>query len=154
MSNLKIGLKAPDFESVNQDGGAVRLNHFLGKKVVLYFYPKDNTPGCTAEACNLRDNYELLTEKGFVVIGVSPDSVKSHIKFIEKHDLPFILIPDTEKEILMKYGAWGEKKLYGKTYMGVLRKTYIIDEEGKILKIIEKVKTKDHTAQILEELEK
>lgn len=150
MGNLKVGDKAPDFKSIDQDGNDISLDQFKGKKVILYFYPKDNTPGCTVEACNLRDNYEMLTNHGYVVIGVSPDSEKSHLKFIEKHALPFILIPDTEKKILELYNAWGEKKLYGKTYMGVLRKTFVIDEQGIILKLIEKVKTKDHTSQILE----
>jgi peroxiredoxin Q/BCP len=127
----------------------ISLTDYKGKKVVLYFYPKDNTPGCTAEACNLRDNHHDLIDKGYVVIGVSPDSEKSHQNFIGKFELPFDLIADTEKEILEAYNAWGEKKMYGKIYMGVLRKTYIIDEDGKIENIIEKVKTKDHTSQIL-----
>nr|WP_321450810.1 thioredoxin-dependent thiol peroxidase [uncultured Carboxylicivirga sp.] len=152
MSALKEGDKAPAFKGLNQDNETISLDDFKGKKVILYFYPKDNTPGCTAESCNLSENYDDLTNKGFEVIGVSPDSITSHQKFIAKHNLRFNLIADTEKEILEMYNAWGEKKLYGKTYMGVLRKTYIIDEEGTITKIFEKVKTKDHTNQIITEL--
>jgi peroxiredoxin Q/BCP len=149
MAELKIGDAAPFFSGKNQNGETISLTDYKGKKVVLYFYPKDNTPGCTAEACNLRDNHHDLIDKGYVVIGVSPDSEKSHQKFIGKFELPFDLIADTEKEILEAYNAWGEKSMYGKIYMGVLRKTYIIDEDGKIENIIEKVKTKDHTSQIL-----
>jgi peroxiredoxin Q/BCP len=149
MAELKIGDAAPFFSGKNQNGETISLTDYKGKKVVLYFYPKDNTPGCTAEACNLRDNHHDLIDKGYVVIGVSPDSEKSHQNFIGKFELPFDLIADTEKEILEAYNAWGEKKMYGKIYMGVLRKTYIIDEDGKIENIIEKVKTKDHTSQIL-----
>lgn len=149
MADLKVGDAAPGFSGKNQNGETISLADYKGKKVVLYFYPKDNTPGCTAEACNLRDNHQDLIDKGYVVIGVSPDSEKSHQNFIGKFELPFDLIADTEKEILEAYNAWGEKKMYGKTYMGVLRKTYIIDEDGRIENIIEKVKTKDHTAQIL-----
>ena len=141
------------FYGLNQDEKTISLTDFSGQKVILYFYPKDNTPGCTAESCNLSENYDELTEKGFVVIGVSPDSISSHQKFIAKHNLRFNLIADTEKEILQQYEAWGLKKLYGKEYMGVLRKTIIIDEQGTIIKIIEKVKTKDHTNQILNELQ-
>nr|WP_319399664.1 thioredoxin-dependent thiol peroxidase [uncultured Carboxylicivirga sp.] len=152
MSALKEGDKAPAFKGLNQDNETISLDDLKGKKVILYFYPKDNTPGCTAESCNLSENYDDLTNKGFEVIGVSPDSITSHQKFIAKHNLRFNLIADTEKEILEMYNAWGEKKLYGKTYMGVLRKTYIIDEEGTITKIFEKVKTKDHTNQIITEL--
>ena len=152
MANLKEGNKAPNFTGVDQNGESVSLDQYKGKKVVLYFYPKDNTPGCTAEACNLRDNYSDLLEKGMNVIGVSPDSEESHKKFIKKFDLPFRLISDPDKEILKLYEAWGEKKLYGKTYDGVLRKTYIISEDQTIEKIFEKVKTKDHTNQIYQEL--
>ncbi len=152
MSTLKEGNKAPVFQGVNQDGKTISLEDFKGKKVILYFYPKDNTPGCTAEACNLSDNYAELTEKGFEVIGVSPDSAASHLKFIAKHNLQFNLIADTEKVILEQYEAWGLKKMYGREYMGVIRTTYIIDEEGIISKIIKKVKTKDHTNQIYTEL--
>lgn len=152
MSVLIEGQVAPDFKAVDQHGNEVTLKQYRGKKLVLYFYPKDNTPGCTAEACSLRDNYEDFISKGFEVIGVSPDSHASHLKFAQKHELPFILIPDTEKELLTLYNAWGEKKMYGKSYMGVLRKTYVIGEEGTILKIIEKVKTKEHAKQIVGEL--
>lgn len=152
MAYLKEGTKAPDFVAKNQDGQEVRLADFNGKKVILFFYPKDNTPGCTAEACNMRDNYSTWLEKGFEVIGISPDNEKSHQNFINKYTLPYTLIADTEKEILKKYGAWGLKKMYGKEYEGVLRTTYIIDENGYVLKVLNKVKTKDHTNQILEEL--
>lgn len=146
---LKAGDQAPDFESKNQNGETVRLSDFKGKKVVLYFYPKDNTPGCTAQACNLRDNYEALQKQGYEVIGVSPDSERKHQNFIAKQELPFMLIADEDKSVHEKYGTWREKKNFGKTYMGTVRTTFIIDEEGKIEEIIEKVKTKDHTAQIL-----
>jgi len=149
MSNLKLGDKAPFFEGVNQNGDKISLTDFTGKKLILYFYPKDNTPGCTAESCNLNDNYKMWLKKGFEVVGVSPDSEKAHLKFIDKFDLKFNLISDTEKEILQAYNAWGEKKLYGRVYMGVLRKTFIIDEKGVIVEIFEKVKTKDHTNQII-----
>ncbi len=148
MKELKEGQKAPFFDGTDQSGNKIRLDDFKGKKLLLYFYPKDNTPGCTDEACNLRDNYKDLLAKGFVIIGVSPDSEKSHQKFAGKHDLPFPLIADTEKKILTDYGAWGEKKMYGKTFMGVLRTTFIINEEGMIEKIIKKVDTKKHTEQI------
>jgi thioredoxin-dependent peroxiredoxin len=146
---LKEGDKAPDilFKLAGTDAKELK-----GKKTILYFYPKDNTPGCTAEACSLRDNYELLKSKGFEVIGVSPDSEKSHKSFTDKFTLPFKLIADTEKEILQAFGVWGEKKMYGKSYMGVLRKTFIISEKGIIEKIIDKVDTKEHAKQILEEM--
>jgi len=149
MSELKEGDKAPDFlkyfKGLNKDD-------LKGKKIILYFYPKDMTPGCTAQACNLRDNYEDLKAKGFEVIGVSPDDEKRHERFKEKNELPFTLIPDPEKHILNDFGVWGEKKMYGKTYMGVHRTTFIINEEGIIEKIIKKVKTKDHANQIYKEL--
>ena len=146
---LKVGDKAPDFEAKIQTGETIKLSDYQGKKVIMYFYPKDNTPVCTAQSCNLRDNYEMLQEQGYVVLGVSGDSEKSHVKFIEKQSLPFDLIADTEKEVHNLYGTWGEKKMYGKTYMGTLRTTFVIDEKGVISEIIEKVKTKDHTAQIV-----
>ena len=152
MGLIKVGDLAPDFEAKDQNGKEISISKFKGKKIILYFYPKDNTPGCTAEACNLRDNYTELLAKGFVVIGISADSAASHIKFQSKFELPFFLIPDKDKKIIQAYNAWGEKKLYGRIYEGILRKTYIIDEKSKILKIIEKVKTNDHTNQILEEL--
>jgi peroxiredoxin Q/BCP len=148
MTHLKEGQKAPAFEGVDQNNKKVSLSDFSGKKVILYFYPKDNTPGCTKEACNLRDNYEDLMKKGFAVVGVSPDNEKSHKGFAGKYSLPFPLIPDPEKKILASYGAWGEKMMYGKTVTGVLRTTFIIDEKGIIEKIISKVDTAQHTEQI------
>jgi len=153
MTQLKEGDKAPVFKGKDQDGNWVSLEDFKGKKVIVYFYPKDDTPGCTAEACNLRDNYEDLLSRGFAIIGVSPDSEKTHGKFRSKYSLPFSLIADPDAQILQAYHAWGEKNMYGKKYMGVLRTTYVIDESGIILKIISKVNTGDHTRQILEELE-
>jgi peroxiredoxin Q/BCP len=152
MTQLKEGAKAPMFKGKDQDGRLVGLDDFAGKKVILYFYPKDDTPGCTAEACNLRDNYEALLSRGFAILGVSPDDDKSHAKFKSKFDLPFSLIADPQAAILNAYGVWGEKNMYGRKYMGVLRTTFVIDEGGTILKIIEKVNTADHTHQILEEL--
>jgi len=148
MIQIMEGSKAPSFEGIDQNGKLIKLTDFAGKKVILYFYPKDNTPGCTAEACNLRDNYTDLMNKGFVVIGVSPDSEKSHKGFISKYALPFPLIADTSKKILTDYGVWGEKKMYGKSYMGVIRTTFIIDEKGIVEKVITKVETGDHTNQI------
>ncbi len=153
MAKLEEGQKAPSFSGRNQDGKIISLDDFKGQKVVLYFYPKDNTSGCTAEACNLNENLDDFVNKGFVVIGVSPDSEESHRKFIDKHGLKFDLIADTEKEILEKYGVWAEKKMYGKSYMGVVRTTFIIDENGVIEKIIDKVKTKEHSQQIFGELD-
>jgi peroxiredoxin Q/BCP len=153
MSKLKKGDIAPGFKGMNQNGEQISLSNYSGKKVILYFYPKDSTPGCTTEACNLNDSYDMWLSKGYEVIGVSPDSVASHKKFAEKYKLNFNLIADTEKEILQQYGAWGEKKMYGKTYMGVLRTTFVVDEEGRIVDVFEKVKTKDHTNQILSTLE-
>jgi peroxiredoxin Q/BCP len=150
MEQLTEGAMAPQFTGKNQDGRNVSLKDFKGKKVILYFYPKDDTPGCTAEACNLRDNYDNLLSRGFAIIGVSPDNEKSHGKFRTKFDLPFSLIADPEKTIINAYGVWGEKSMYGKTYEGVLRTTFVIDESGKIQKIISKVNTGDHTKQILE----
>lgn len=146
---LLAGDIAPDFSVNDQNGNAIKLSDFIGKKVVLYFYPKDNTPGCTAEACNLRDNYKSLQKAGYEILGVSKDGEKSHQKFIDKHELPFTLLADEEKEIHEKYGTWVEKSMYGRKYMGTARVTFLIDAEGKIEEIIEKVKTKDHTAQIL-----
>ncbi len=152
MTKLNIGDKAPDFNGLNQNGDSVRLEDFKGTKLILYFYPKDNTPGCNAEACNLRDNHEMWLSKGYKVLGVSPDKQESHQKFIAKFDLPFPLISDTEKEIIKAYGAWGPKKLYGREYEGLLRSTFVISEEGIIEQVFMKVKTKDHTNQILETL--
>jgi peroxiredoxin Q/BCP len=149
MIGLKAGMKAPIFEGIDQNGKVIKLCDLSGKKVILYFYPKDNTPGCTAEACSLRDNNDALLKKGFIVIGVSMDSEKSHKSFTEKYSLPFSLIADTSKTILNLYGVWGEKKLYGKSYFGIIRTTFIIDEEGVIEHVINKVETKDHASQIL-----
>jgi peroxiredoxin Q/BCP len=148
MTQPTAGMPAPQFEGTDQNGNVIKLNSFRGKKIVLYFYPKDNTPGCTAEACSLRDNYNELLKKGFVVIGISPDSIKSHEKFSEKYELPFPLISDPEKKIMMAYGAYGEKMMYGKKVTGVLRTTFIIDGDGKIEKVIKKVDTKEHAPQI------
>lgn len=150
MTHLKEGMEAPAFSGRNQRGEEVSLAQFRGKKVVLYFYPKDNTSGCTAQACNLNDNYQSFIAKGYEVIGVSPDSEKSHKNFAEKYGLQFHLLADTEKEILQAYGVWGEKKMYGRTYMGVFRTTFILDEKGVIEQIIAKVDTKNHTVQIFE----
>ena len=147
--SLKIGNKAPDFESINQNGDKVKLSDFIGKKVVLYFYPRDNTPGCTAQACNLKDNYNTLQQNGYTILGISKDSPKSHQKFINKFDLPFDLIADEDQNVHMKYGTWIEKSMYGKNYMGTARWTFLIDEKGNIENIIQKVKTKEHTSQIL-----
>uniref|UniRef100_UPI0032174C7B thioredoxin-dependent thiol peroxidase n=1 Tax=uncultured Draconibacterium sp. TaxID=1573823 RepID=UPI0032174C7B len=152
MTNLKVGDKAPDFQGVNQNGEKIGLKDFAGKKLILYFYPKDNTPGCTAESCNLNDNYDAWLDKGFDIVGVSPDSEKSHQKFIDKFGFKFNLIADTEKEILQAFGVWGEKSMYGRKYMGVFRTTFVINSEGVIEEIFEKVKTKDHTNQIIEAL--
>src|SRR5919112_1689107 len=149
MSELKEGSKAPVFEGVDQNGNTVSLNDFKGKKVILYFYPKDDTPGCTAQACNLRDNYSELIKKGFQVVGISTDSVKSHKKFEDKYSLPFPLIADEEKKIVEQYGVWGEKKMMGKSYMGTNRTTFLIDD-GTIKKIIRKPDTKNQTQQVLE----
>jgi peroxiredoxin Q/BCP len=149
MALPNVGDQAPSFNGVNQKGESVSLSNYKGKKLVLYFYPKDDTPGCTAEACNLRDNYDLLLENGFSILGVSPDTEAKHQKFIDKYNLPFDLLADTEKEACNNYGVWVEKNMYGRKYMGVARTTFIIDEEGKIEEVISKVKTKDHTAQIV-----
>lgn len=154
MSEIQEGQKAPEFNAKDQDGNTVSLSQFKGEIVVLYFYPKDDTPGCTAEACDFRDNYNGLAAKGIVVLGVSIDDEKSHKKFIAKHQLPFTLLADTDKQIVEAYGVWGEKNMYGKTYMGTIRKTFIIDEEGNIAHIISKVDTKNSTAQVLELLKK
>ena len=146
---VEIGKKAPGFKGKDQNGNEISLQDFAGKKLVLYFYPKDNTPGCTAEACDLRDNYQRLQQAGYEIIGASKDSEASHRKFIEKHALPFRLISDPSTEILQAYGAWGEKKMYGKTVMGTIRKTVLIDENGIVEDIISKVDTKAHAEQIL-----
>ena len=147
---LKVGNKAPDFNVNDQDGNPVKLSSLRGKKIVLYFYPKDMTPGCTTEACNLRDNYKSMQKKGYEILGVSTDGEKSHKKFIEKEKLPFRLLADTEKAIHDAYGTWIEKSMYGRKYMGTARVTFVIDEKGVIEDIIEKVDTKNHVAQILD----
>lgn len=152
MANLNTGDHAPDFELLNQDGKSVSLSQYKGKKVIVYFYPKDDTPGCTSEACNFRDHYEYWMEKGYVVLGISPDSVASHKKFQDKYNLPFPLLSDVEKETIKAYGAWGLKKLYGREYEGLIRSTFVIDEEGKITESFMKVKTKEHTEQIIKKL--
>lgn len=146
---LKIGDKMPDFEVVDQDGNKVSSSDLIGKKTVVYFYPKDNTSGCTAEACSIRDSYDALVAEGYNVVGVSKDSASSHRKFRERHDLPFTLLSDSSTEMLQAFGAWGEKKMYGKTVMGTLRRTFIFDENGILARVIEKVDTKNHASQIL-----
>lgn len=146
---LKIGDKAPELGIPNQDGEIVNLSDYSGKKIVLYFYPKDSTPGCTAQACNLRDNMDSLRAQGYEIVGVSPDSQKRHQNFIAKQELNFPLLADEDKKVLEAYGVWALKKMYGREYMGVVRTTFLIDENGVITDIIEKVKTKEHAAQIL-----
>lgn len=153
MKELKVGEEAPLFSGLDQDGKKVSLTDYKGKKLVLYFYPKDNTPGCTAQACNLRDNETLLTEKGISVVGVSADSVISHGKFSKKFTLNFPIIADTDRVILNQYGVWGEKKFMGKIYDGIHRTTFIIDEQQRIIAIIKKPNTKNHTEEILQLLE-
>jgi peroxiredoxin Q/BCP len=149
MTQLSEGEKAPDFKTKDQNGNAVSLKDFRGKKVVLYFYPEDDTPTCTIEACNLRDNYSELKKAGMVVLGVSPDDKSKHKKFEEKYNLPFTLLEDPEKKIIDKYGVWGEKNLYGRKYMGLHRTTFLIDENGIIFKIFKKPKSKIHSEEIL-----
>lgn len=148
---MKVGDKAPDYLGTDQDGKEIRLSDYKGKKVVLYFYPKDSTPGCTSEACNLRDNYELMLKRGYVVIGVSIQDEKSHKKFIKKNNLPFPLIADVDKKLNETFGVYGEKKMYGRTYMGTFRTTFIINEEGVIEEIFtpKQIKVKEHAEQIL-----
>lgn len=148
---MTTGEKAPELLGIDQDGKEIKLSDFAGKTLVLYFYPKDSTPGCTSEACNLRDNYEAMLAKGYAVVGVSPDSIKSHLKFIVKNSLPFPLISDPDHKLAEEMGVWGEKKMAGRTYMGILRTTFIISPEGIIERIIgpKQIKVKDHAAQIL-----
>ena len=148
---MNVGDKAPETLGINEKGEEIRLSDYKGKKLVLYFYPKDSTSGCTAEACNLRDNYDALCQAGYEVVGVSVDSEKSHQKFIEKNSLPFHLIADTDKKLVEQFGVWGEKSMYGRKYMGTFRTTFIINEEGIVERIIgpKEIKTKDHAAQIL-----
>mgnify|MGYP001594305840 CR=1 FL=1 len=152
MMHLKEGDKAPEFNITDQNGKVHQIADYLGKKVILYFYPKDLTPGCTVESCDLRDNYEKLKKEGFEIIGVSADDENKHQRFIQKHQLPFNLLADTKKEVLNRYGVWGEKNFMGKTYDGIHRTTFVINELGIIKKIINKVRTKQHTQQIKEEL--
>ena len=150
MKHLKKGHAAPEFCSKDQDGNDVCLKNFSGKRVVLYFYPKDNTPGCTVQACNIRDNYSSVLGENIVILGVSADDEKKHLKFIEKFDLPFPLLADVDKTVLNLYGVWGEKKFMGKTYDGIHRTTFVLDETHTIIGIIDKPKNKEHTAEILE----
>lgn len=154
MEKLRTGDPAPVFSFTADDGSQRNLSDYQGKKVILYFYPKDNTPGCTLEACSLRDGYDELRSKGYEVLGVSADSTGSHAGFRTKFNLPFALVSDTDKSVLNAYGVWGEKKFMGKKFMGIVRTTFIIDEKGRIATIIDKVNTKDHAKQILEEMEK
>ena len=149
MITLTEGDKAPAFKSKDQNGKPVALSDFKGKKLALYFYPEDDTPTCTIEACNLRDNYSLLKKNGIVVLGVSPDDEKKHKKFEQKFDLPFTLVVDNDKKIIDKYGVWGEKNLYGRKYMGLHRTTFLIDEKGMIKKIFKKPRSKLHSEEIL-----
>ena len=149
--SLSVGDKVPSFDSTDQNGNSFNLDKFKDQKIVLYFYPRDNTSGCTAQACDLRDNFQEFKNNNFVIVGVSTDSPKSHVKFIEKNNLPFDLIADEDKSVHKLFGTWVEKKMYGKTYMGTARKTFLIDENRIITDIIEKVKTKEHTNQILGE---
>ena len=150
MKILTEGTKAPDFKGIDQNGNELRLKNYLGKKVVLYFYPKDDTPSCTVQACNLRDNYSMLFKKGFQIIGISTDTTKSHQKFATKYQLPFPLIPDEDHAIAEKYGVWGLKKFMGREYIGMHRTTFLIDEKGKIKHVITKPITKKHAQQVLE----
>ena len=150
---LKNGDIAPDFTLLDSDGNTVSLSDFKGNKVIIYFYPKDDTSGCTKEACNFRDNYSQLKEKNVAVIGISKDSVSSHVKFKNKYDLPFILLSDPNHQVIETYGAYGEKKMYGRTYMGTIRMTYLVSEEGLILKIYDKVKPDKHVEEILKDLD-
>jgi len=147
--NLQIGSPAPDFSANNQKGETLSIGHFSGKKLVLYFYPKDDTPGCTAEACSLRDNYQDLIAQGYSILGVSPDTEAKHQKFIEKYNLPFDLLADTDNAVALAYGVWVEKSMYGRKYMGIARTTFVIDEQGNLTEIIEKVDTKNHATQII-----
>jgi peroxiredoxin Q/BCP len=150
MTNLKAGDKAPELHGTDENGQPISLKDFAGKKLILYFYPADNTPTCTVESCNLRDNFGDLQEKGYAVLGVSPDSAKKHQNFINKHSLPFPLLVDDDKKTINAYGVWGLKKTFGKEYMGLMRTTFVIDENGMIEQVIKKVKSKIHTEQILE----
>lgn len=152
MSTLKEGDKVPDFEAQDQAGNTIKLSDYTGKKLVVFFYPKASTPGCTAEACNLRDNYKELQDAGFAILGVSADSQKRQTNFKDKYDFPFPLLADEDKKVIEAFGVWGPKKFMGKEYDGINRTTFVIDENGKVQRVISKVKTKDHAAQILEEV--
>ncbi|MEY2829786.1 MAG: hypothetical protein RIQ33_1644, partial [Bacteroidota bacterium] len=149
MTKLKVGKLAPEFLSTDQNGKPIKLSDFRGRKVILYFYPKDNTPGCTEQACNLKDNYEALQNKGYVILGVSRDTAKSHQRFIKQHELPFSLVVDTDLKINRTFDVWGEKMMFGRKYLGTIRTTFLIDEKGIIEKIISDVDTENHTHQIL-----
>jgi peroxiredoxin Q/BCP len=149
---VEVGKKAPDFTLLNQDGKKIKLSDYIGQNVVLYFYPKDNTSGCTKEACNFRDIFPKLSSVNAVVIGISPDTVESHKKFADKYNLPFNLLADTDKKVVEKYGVWKEKSMYGKKYMGVERTTYIIGKDGKVKKVFEKVKVPNHHNEVMEAL--
>ena len=149
MISLQVGDKAPSFSTIDQDGNPIKLSSFKGKKVVLYFYPKDLTSTCTVQACNLRDHYKVLLKKGYIVLGVSPDSASSHQKFVAKNKLPFPLLVDTDRQLAEAYGVWGEKKMYGRTYQGIHRTTFVIDEKGKIERILDKPKSSMHAEEIL-----
>ena len=153
MTTLRIGDNAPEFTGLNQNGETISLSGYRNKKLILFFYPKDNTPGCTAESCNLNDNYQFWLSKGFEVVGISPDKVVSHKKFADKFQFGYNLVADPETEILQAYGVWGEKSMYGKKYMGVMRTTFVLNEEGKIVEIFDKVDTKNHSDQIIKALE-
>ncbi len=150
MNTLKVGDSVPNFEALDEAGNSVKLSDFKGKQLIVFFYPKASTPGCTAEACNLRDNYELLQEKGYALLGVSADSAKRQSNFKNKHEFPFPLLADEDMQVINAFGVWGTKKFMGRVYDGIHRKTFIVDGEGKVIKVIDKVKTKDHAAQILE----
>ena len=153
MNTLKVGDKVPNFKSTDQDGNTIQFNDYQGKKLVMFFYPKASTPGCTVEACNLRDNFELLKEKGFELLGVSADNQKRQTNFRNKYNFPFPLLADENKEVIHAFGVWGLKKFMGREYDGIHRKTFLIDEKGFVMKVIDKVKTKSHASQILEENE-
>ena len=150
MNTLKVGDKAPNFIALDEEGNAISMNDFIGKKLVVFFYPKASTPTCTTESCNLRDNYKLLTDNGFQVIGVSADSQKAQANFKKKYNFPFPLIADVEKEVIKAFGVWGPKKFMGRNFDGIHRITFVIDEEGTIIKVIDDVKAKNHASQILE----
>ena len=151
MNTLKVGDKVPNFKSIDQDGNTIQLNDYQGKKLVVFFYPKASTPGCTVEACNLRDNFELLKEKGFELLGVSADNQKRQTNFRNKYNFPFPLLADENKEVINTFGVWGLKKFMGREYDGIHRKTFLIDEKGFVTRVIDKVKTMSHASQILEE---